>query len=428
MPLQEHHQIISVDDHLIEHPRVWQDRLSKADQENGPRIVEQNGMHLWHYDGTVAPTIGLNAVAGKPVEEWGMDPVRYEDMIPGCYDPVERVKDMDIDGVEATLAFPSFPGFAGGVFHRAPDKDLALKCVKAWNDFNVDEWCATDPDRLIPMAILPTWDVELAAAEIRRMAAKGARTVTFPDSPVPLGLPCFHNEHWTPFWEACEETEMPISLHFGSSSYVPGFSFMQTQATNNMKLPEAPFAVAITLFSSNLMWSAVDLLFSGVLQKHPKLQFSLAEGGIGWIPYILERADFVWERHRYYQNIDFDARPSDLFRQALLGLLHRRRVRRREPPQDRRRPDHARDRLPALRLQLAQQPQACGRGPGRRPGRRGHQDHRDQRPHDAELPALTLSPHAPARLAGSTAAGRAGPMSGPTFGAGSLPPKGAQRP
>ena len=115
---------------------------------------------------------------------------------------------------------------------------------------------------------------------------------------------------------------MPISLHFGSSSYVPGFSFMQTQATNNMVLPEAPFAVAITLFSSNLMWSTVDLLFSGILQKYPKLQFSLAEGGIGWIPYILERADFVWSRHRYYmKNIDFDARPSDLFRKHFWGCF-----------------------------------------------------------------------------------------------------------
>lgn len=322
MPLQDHHQIVSVDDHLIEHPRVWQDRLSKADQEKGPRIVDVDGKHLWHYDGMVAPTIGLNAVAGKPVEEWGMDPVRYEDMIPGCYDPVERLKDMDTDGVDATLAFPSFPGFAGGVFHRAPDKDLALKCVRAWNDFNVEEWCATDPARLIPMAILPTWDVELCAEEVRRTASMGARTVTFPDSPVPLGLPSFHNAHWNPLWEACEETEMPISLHFGSSAYVPGFSFMQTQATNNMKLPEAPFAVAITLFSSNLMWSAVDLMFSGILQKYPKLQFSLAEGGIGWVPYILERADFVWERHRHYmKNIDFDTRPSDLFRKHFWGCF-----------------------------------------------------------------------------------------------------------
>jgi predicted TIM-barrel fold metal-dependent hydrolase len=322
MPLQDHHQIVSVDDHLVEHPRVWQDRMPENLKERAPQIFEQDGKHLWRYDGDIFPTIGLNAVAGKPREEWGMDPIRYEDMIPGCYDPAARVKDMDLDGVEAALCFPSFPGFGGGVFHRAKDKDLAHLCVQAWNDFYIDEWCGTAPDRFIPICLVPTWDAELAAAEIRRAAAKGARTVSFPDSPVPLGLPSFHNEFWEPVWNACEDTGMVVSLHFGSGGYVPGFSFANTRAIpGQMVIPDAPFAVAITIFSTNLMWSAVDLMFSGVLQRHPKLQFSLAEGGIGWIPYILERADFVWERHRYYQPIDFDARPSDLFRKHFWGCF-----------------------------------------------------------------------------------------------------------
>jgi predicted TIM-barrel fold metal-dependent hydrolase len=322
MPLQDHHQIVSVDDHLIEHPRVWQDRLPEKHQERGPRIVESKGKHVWVYDGETFPTVGLNAVAGKPPEEWALDPVRYEDMIPGCYDPAARVRDMDLDGVQAALCFPSFPGFGGGVFQRAADKDLALLCVQAWNDFYIDEWCGSAPDRFIPMAIVPTWDPHLAAKEIERAAAKGARTISFPDSPVPLGLPSIHNRHWDPVWRACEETGTVLSLHFGSGSYVPGFSFSATRAIpGQVVLPDAPFAVAISIFSTNLMWSAADLLFSGVLQRHPKLQFSLAEGGIGWIPYILERCDFVWERHRHYQPIDFDARPSDLFRKHFWGCF-----------------------------------------------------------------------------------------------------------
>jgi predicted TIM-barrel fold metal-dependent hydrolase len=324
MPLQDYHQIVSVDDHLVEHPRVWQDRLPEKLKDRGPKIVEVDNKHLWQFDGGQYPTIGLNAVAGKPREEWGMDPVRYEDMIPGCYDPAARVKDMDIDGVQAALCFPSFPGFGGGVFHRssAKDPELALECVKAWNDFYIDEWCGTAPDRFIPICIAPTWDPELSAAEIRRAAAKGARTVSFPDSPVPLGMPSFHSRTWDPVWQACEETGTVVSLHFGSGSYVPGFSFAATRAIpGEMTIPDAPFAVAITIFATNLMWSSVDLLFSGVLQRHPNLQFSLAEGGIGWIPYILERADFVWERHRYYQPISFDDRPSDLFREHMWGCF-----------------------------------------------------------------------------------------------------------
>jgi predicted TIM-barrel fold metal-dependent hydrolase len=322
MPLQDYMQIVSVDDHLVEHPRVWQDRLPERLSDTGPRIVEQGGKHIWVFEGEPYPTIGLNAVAGKPQEEWGMDPVRYEDMIPGCYDPRARVKDMDLDGVQSALCFPSFPGFAGGTFHRAQDKELALLCVKAWNDFYIDEWCATAPDRYIPLAILPTWDIDQAVAEAERVAAKGARTVSFPDSPVPLGLPSFHSDHWDRLWGVCSETQMPVSLHFGSGSFVPGFSFSSLAASAKPDaVNDAPFAVAITAFSTNLMWTTMDLLFSGKLQQFPQLQFSLAEGGIGWVPYVLERSDYVWERHRYYQPIDFDARPSDLFRQHFWGCF-----------------------------------------------------------------------------------------------------------
>lgn len=321
MPLQDNHQIVSVDDHLIEHPRVWQDRLPARFHENGPRIVEIEGRHLWSYDGQILPTIGLNAVAGKPPEEWGMDPVRYEDMIPGCYDPVARIADMDLDGVQAALCFPSFPGFGGSTFFRGQDKELALLCVKAWNDFYIDEWCATAPERYIPLAILPVWDIDETVAEAERIAAKGARTVSFPDSPVPMGLPSFHSDHWDGLWQICSDARMPVSLHFGSGSFVPGFSYSALANSPTPALPDAPFAVAITLFSTNLMWTTVDLLFSGKLQKFPDLQFSLSEGGIGWVPYILERADYVWERHRYYQPIDFDTRPSDLFRSHFYGCF-----------------------------------------------------------------------------------------------------------
>lgn len=318
MPLQDYMKIISVDDHVIEHPGVWQDRLPEAHREAGPQIIETaEGHHVWKYEGQLYPQIGLNAVAGKPPSEYGMEPVRYDDMIPGCYDPVARVRDMDIDGVHAALSFPSFPGFGGGVFQRANDKELALECVKAWNDFQVDEWCAAAPDRLIPLGILPTWDPQLAAAEVERLAQKGTRAVSFPDSPVPLGLPSFHHPtHWEVLWDAAEAADMPICLHFGAGGYVPGFSFQNPSPTDM-----APFAVAIATFSTNLMWSTADLVFSGMLQRHPNIKFMLSEGGIGWIPYVLERLDYTWERHRWYQNISRTDRPSDLFRKHIWGCF-----------------------------------------------------------------------------------------------------------
>jgi predicted TIM-barrel fold metal-dependent hydrolase len=316
MPLQEDVQIISVDDHLVEHPRVWLDRLPSRLQDVAPQIKEIDGGQLWHYDDQVFPTLGLNAVAGKEREKWGTDPIRYQDMIPGCYDPEARLKDMDVDGVHAALCFPSFPGFGGSTFYRAKDKDLAALCLQAWNDFYIDEWCGTAPDRYIPMGMVPFWDIDLAVKEAERLAAKGARTISFPDTPVPFGLPSFHTDHWDPLWQLCSEADLPLSLHFGSGGYVPGFSFSGLEfKASTLQGKAVPFAVAIAIFSTNSMWTTVDLLFSGKLQQFPNLKFSLAEGGIGWVPYLLERTDYTWERHRYYQDIDFDARPSDLFRE-----------------------------------------------------------------------------------------------------------------
>jgi predicted TIM-barrel fold metal-dependent hydrolase len=312
-------KIISVDDHVIEHPRVWLDRLPAAMRERGPQIIEnEHGHHIWRYDGDLYPQIGLNAVAGKDPTQFGMDPVRYDDMIPGCYDPAERVRDMDIDGVQAAACYPSFPGFAGGVFQRAHDKELAHECIKAWNDWQLDEWCASAPTRFIPLALVPAWDPEATAAEIRRVAAKGAKLISFPDGPVPLGLTSFHHKtHWEPVWDACEETGLPLGLHFGSGSFVPGFSFIAPPPTDE----HVPYLVAISVFATNSMWSTADIILSGMLQRHPGLKIVLAEGGIGWIPYITERMDYSWERHRWYQEVSKTDRPSDLFRKHFWGCF-----------------------------------------------------------------------------------------------------------
>jgi predicted TIM-barrel fold metal-dependent hydrolase len=326
MPLQDHMRILSVDDHLIEHPNVFQDRLPDKFKAEGPRIIEDaNGHHVWQYEGRIYPNIGLNAVAGKKPEEYGMEPVRYDEMIPGCYDPKERLKDMDLDGVHGALCFPSFPGFAGGVFHRAENKELALACIEAWNDFVLDEWSAYAPDRLIPLSIVPTWDPLLATKEIERVAEKGSRSITFPESPVPLGLPSFHTDHWDRVFDACEAADIPLSLHFGSSGYVPSFGMLATPditaITSGQADKQAPFVVPITLFATNLMWTTADLLFSPVFYKHPNLKILLSEGGIGWIPYIVERADYVWERHRWYQDINKETPPSELFRKHFWGCF-----------------------------------------------------------------------------------------------------------
>lgn len=309
MPMPEDVQIVSVDDHVIEHPNVWQDRLPARYKEAGPRnYKDEDGNDVWEFEGRRSYNIGLNAVAGKRREDYGVEPTRFSDMLPGCYDPKERVKDMDIEGVQAQLCFPSFPGFAGSTFFNATDKDLATACVAAWNNWMIDEWCSANPGRQIPLALVPFWDIDATVAEAERVAAKGAKAISFTEMPHALGLPSFHTTHWDPFLRVCEEAGMPLCLHFGSGG-APSVA------------PEAPFTTAIALFGLNSQMATVDLVNTRMFERFPRLKVALSEGGIGWMPYILERMDYTWERHRFYTGMADARRPSDIFRTNIFGCF-----------------------------------------------------------------------------------------------------------
>jgi predicted TIM-barrel fold metal-dependent hydrolase len=331
--LQDSVQLISVDDHVIEPPNVWVDRLSSKWGDAVPHIVQAGpGMLDWQYndrryplsmqgsvktrifhdkkgdeahadqDGVSEPSGAATGTLAEKLASAGSEIVarHYDDMIPGCYDPAERVKDMDADGIKASVVFATFPRYCGQTFAEAKDKDLALDCVKAYNDWMIDEWCGSAPDRFIPMALVPLWDPELAAAEVRRAAGRGAKAISFSENPSPLGLPSFSTTHWDPFLSAVEEVDIPLCMHIGSSSKM------------SVPSPEASPAVPIALCGLNSMSSTVDLIFSGTLTRHPNLKIAMSEGGSGWVPYILERMDYTWERTRL--EIDRSVAPSELFR------------------------------------------------------------------------------------------------------------------
>jgi predicted TIM-barrel fold metal-dependent hydrolase len=236
-------------------------------------------------------------------------------MRPGCYEPKARVDDMELNWVEASLSFPTFPRFCGQTFLEAKDRELAEACVYAYNDWMVEEWCGDSGGRLIPLPIIPLWDAELAAAEVRRNAERGARAVCFSEIPPALGLPSIHSGEWDPFFAACEETGTVVCMHIGSSSKMPATS------------ADAPVAVAATLSFGNAMSSLTDFLFSGVLVRFPKLKLAYSEGQIGWIPYILERADDVWLEHRAWGGVRdiIPEPPSTYYYRQVFGCFFRDR-------------------------------------------------------------------------------------------------------
>jgi predicted TIM-barrel fold metal-dependent hydrolase len=295
--------LVSVDDHVVEPPDLFEGRVPAKWADQAPKVVhKEDGTDYWVYEGNQIPNIGLNAVAGRPPEEYGMEPTSYEEMRSGCYDIHDRVRDMNVNGVLGSMCFPSFPQFCGQLFARTVDKDLGLAMLRAYNDWHIETWCGTYPGRFIPLCLPPMWDPELMASEVRRVAAKGCHAITFSENPSKLGYPSFHDSHWDPFFAACADEGTIICLHLGSSSSL------------SITAPDAPIDVLITLGPNNIVLAAADLIWSPVLRKFPDLTFAMSEGGIGWVPYFLERVDYVYHHHKAWTGQDFgDKLPSQVF-------------------------------------------------------------------------------------------------------------------
>lgn len=282
-PRTRHYTIISVDDHLIEPRHLFEGRVPARLADAAPRIVtDDGGREFWEYEGNRYPQVGLNAVVGRPKDQWSMEPTRFDEMRRGCWDVEARVADMDLDGVYASLCFPSLiAGFAGTVFSRSADQELGLACLRAWNDWHLEEWAGPHPDRIIPLSLPWLSDPHLAADELRRNAARGSRAVSFVENPVDVGLPSIHTDHWDPFLRACEETGTVLCLHNASSSWTASRS------------PEAPLALYTSLFPVNALVTAADWLWARIPLRFPGLRIAFSEGGIGWVPMLIDRVAYV---------------------------------------------------------------------------------------------------------------------------------------
>jgi predicted TIM-barrel fold metal-dependent hydrolase len=314
-------KVLSADDHLIEPPDLWVDRVPARHRDECPRVVQVDGRDAWLYEGelTHIPMGSCRALPGHPDEGYPPAPgtANFDEIRPGCCDPVARLEDMDIDGVWGQLCFPNYSRFAGHRFFlNVRDLSLGLACLQTYNDYLLDEWCATDRRRLYGAAILPLHDIDLAVAELERVAAKGAKAIAFSENPTVLGLPSVHTDHWERLWSAVEDVELPVCMHIGSSSRL-----LTTSA-------DAPPTVLVSCNGLNSMMACIDWLLSGILERHPKLKVILSEGGAGWIPYVLERTEKAFHDPRIKPNLAIGQTskggtipPSELFREHMYVCL-----------------------------------------------------------------------------------------------------------
>ena len=260
---------------------------------------------MWVFEGQELPNVGFNAVAGRPVSEYSFEPTRFDEMRRGAWDIGARIADMDLNGIYASVCFPSFlPGFAGQRLQQlTDDPELALACVRAWNDWVIEEWAGFAPGRMIPLQIPYLLDTAVGADEIRRNAERGFRAMTFSEAPHMLGLPTLHSGHWDPLMAACEETGTVVCLHVGSSGTSPA------TAPTHRPTPSA-------CCSSGTRCSPRSTGSTRVLPvRFPDLKICLSEGGIGWVGGLLDRLEHVRKYDAMYGTWnDIASSPADTFR------------------------------------------------------------------------------------------------------------------
>jgi predicted TIM-barrel fold metal-dependent hydrolase len=300
--------IISVDDHMVEPPGMFDGRIPAKLADRAPRVVDapDGRGQAWVYDGQLIPNVGFNAVSGRPPEEWSYEPTRFSEMRQGAWDIEARIHDMDVNGIYASVNFPSFlAGFAGQRLQQATaDRELAEAVIRAYNDFQLEVWAERHPDRIIPCQLPWLLDPELAARMIYENAARGYKGVAFSEAPHQLGLPSLHTGYWDPFLKACAETGTVIGLHVGSAGSSP------TSA------PDAPPEVVNALFYAASITVAADWLFSLVPVRFPGIRIVLSEGSLGWVAGLMDRLDHTVAYNRaVFGNWSGDRTPTEVLQQ-----------------------------------------------------------------------------------------------------------------
>jgi predicted TIM-barrel fold metal-dependent hydrolase len=302
---------------------VFQHHIPAKWAARAPRLVYDpaRGLQTWVWEGGTTATPFICAVVTLPDSEWNYDPTTIAEMRPGCYDRDARVRDMDANGILASMCFPSFTGMGGSFFANCPDKDLAYACLQAYNDWHIDEWCAGAPGRFIPLPLCALWSPELAAQEVRRVARKGVTAIAFCEAPDSFGFPSIHSGAWDPFFAACQDEDITIAIHIASG---------QTDRPSG----DVPIEVYSTLPCWNSLTCAANFLWCKSLLRYPQVRIALSEGGTSWIPGFLDRMERQFTVQRWVKSDLGGLTPTEKFRRHFLacfvcdpsGLLLRDRI------------------------------------------------------------------------------------------------------
>lgn len=306
--------IIDADSHVTEPADLWTSRVASKWGDLVPHVAwdPDNNEQGWFVGDQKVFSVGGAAMAGWE-QPFPSRPSTYEEAHPGSYDATARLKMMDEIGIYAQVLYPNICGFGGQSFLFLKEPELIMDCVRAYNDFQSD-WVRPAPERFIPIAVIPFWDIKETVKEVERCAAKGHAGILFTGSPQKFDQPYIGDRHWDPLWSVAQETGLPISFHIGGGDAPESYS--------EKRLEVSGFATAFALVTVGFLLSncmqVSDLLLSGVLPRFPRLKFVCVESGIGWVPYILEALD-----HEFlYVGLnksrpEFEMLPSEYFKRHI---------------------------------------------------------------------------------------------------------------
>ena len=308
--------IIDVDCHIQEPVDIWTSRVSKKWGKRVPhvRAHPETGKPVWFINEEPSiPVAGLSMAGWK---EWPPShPPTLEEADHAAWDSTVRLERMDDYGIHTEILYPNVGGFGNQNFMKLEDPKLMLECIQAYNDFQVD-WCSVDPTRLIPTTAIPFWDVDATVKEIERCTKMGHRGIIMTGGPENFGSPYLGDPHWEPVWTVCEELGVPVNFHLGSG----GLDVMRDLYEGTPS--RAKFAKgAVSLFIGNTR-HVMDIIVSGMCQRHPNLNFVSVESGIGWVPFLLEAVDWQWHNSGVVNaHPEFDLLPSEYFKRQIYACF-----------------------------------------------------------------------------------------------------------
>jgi len=310
-------KIIDADTHLSEPHDLWTSRAPARLKDRVPRVKIVDGVRRWVIDDNIPLSDGASPISvirkdGSKSRSLEFFNWQIEDIHAGAYNTQARLKVMDDTNIFAQIVYPNLLGF-GNTKASDYDPDLRMITTTIYNDA-MAELQEESGGRLLPMALLPWWDIDATVAEAERAKAMGLRGIITNADPQDAGMPDLGERFWDPLWEACASLSLPVNFHIGGSQTQRTW-FGSTPWPSQADDQKLAIGGAMMFFSNARILT--NLLFSGVCERFPTVQLVSVESGIGWIPYLLENLDYQIEELAPASVSYLSMKPSEYFRRQM---------------------------------------------------------------------------------------------------------------